>query len=149
MPVLDQANNPRRLVNADDDEGVSLSAYPYSTPLGGVLRWVRSDRLSFPLHGLMVNRYRGESASPLHLGGKNLTCTEIELSMISRSKPLIPNHLRLFLGNGSHPPLRSGPPGDCSPLLRTMATKRWMQSCARSAPHLRAKKGKPYAALIS
>ena len=107
MPILDQANNPRRLVAHDDDSDVSSSAYPYSTLLGGVLRWVRSYRLSFPLHGLMVSRYRGESASPLHLGGKNLTRTGIELSMINRSKSLIPNHLRLFLGNGSHPTLRS------------------------------------------
>ena len=62
----------------------------------------------------MVSRYRGESASPLHLGGKNLTRTEIELSMINRSMPLIPNPLGLFLGNGSHPPFRFGPSGDCA-----------------------------------
>jgi hypothetical protein len=77
---LDQANNPRRLVHLDDDSAVSWCAYPYSTVLGGVARWVRGYRLSFPLHGLMGSRYRGESASLKHQEGKNFTCTEIKLS---------------------------------------------------------------------
>ncbi len=82
MSVLDQANNPRRLVSDNDDSDVSSYSYPYSTALGAVPCWVQSYRLSFPLHGLMVSRYRGESASPLHQGDKNFTCTEIKLSKI-------------------------------------------------------------------
>ena len=76
MSILDQANNPRRLVATDDDSDVSLIAYPYATLLGGIPRWVRSYRLSFPLQELMVSRYPGESASPLHLGDRNFTCTK-------------------------------------------------------------------------
>ena len=70
MPVLGQANNPRRLVLGDDDSVVNSCSYPYSTLLGGIRRWVRRDRLSFSLHRLMVSRYCGESASPLHLGAR-------------------------------------------------------------------------------
>jgi hypothetical protein len=35
---------------------------------------------------LMVSRYRGESASPLHQGDRNFTCTETKLS---KTKPLL------------------------------------------------------------
>ena len=38
MSLLDQANNLRRLVIPDDDSGVSSSAYPCSTLLGGMRR---------------------------------------------------------------------------------------------------------------
>jgi hypothetical protein len=75
VPILDQADNPRRLVAPDDDSDVSLIAYPYATLLDGIPRWVRSYRLSFPLQGLRISRYPGESASPLHLGDRNFTCT--------------------------------------------------------------------------
>ena len=68
MSALDQANNPRRLVLSDDDSVVSLIAYPYPALLDGVLGWVPSYRLSLPLHGLMVSRYRGERASPSIVG---------------------------------------------------------------------------------
>jgi hypothetical protein len=47
---LDQADNPRRLVSHNDDSGVSSSAYPYSTLLGGIRCWVHRDRRSLPLH---------------------------------------------------------------------------------------------------
>ncbi len=76
MSVLDQANNPRRLVSSYDDSDVSLIAYPYAALLDGVPGWVPSYRLSLPLHGLMVSRYRGESASPQHRGDRNCTYTE-------------------------------------------------------------------------
>ena len=50
VSVLDQADNLRRLVLPDDDSNVSSSAYPYSTLLGGIRRWVQRDRHSLPLH---------------------------------------------------------------------------------------------------
>jgi len=50
MSVLDQADNPRRLVAHDDDSVVSSCAYPYATVLGGMLWWVQGDRLLRPLH---------------------------------------------------------------------------------------------------
>jgi hypothetical protein len=57
MSILDQANNPRRLVAHDDDSDVSSCAYPYATVLDGIRWWVQRDRLSCPLHGV-------ESQSP-------------------------------------------------------------------------------------
>jgi len=90
MSVLDPADNPRRLVATDDDSDVSSFSYPYATLLDGIPRWVLRYRLSFPLHGLMVSRYRGESASPLHLRDRNLTCTMFKLSKTSRSSSSIP-----------------------------------------------------------
>jgi hypothetical protein len=60
--ILAQANTPRRPGSPYDDSDVSSSAYPCPTVLGGIRRWSRRDRLSFPLHGLMVSRYRGEGA---------------------------------------------------------------------------------------
>ena len=50
MSILDQADNPRRLVPHHDDSGVSSSAYPCSTPLDGIRCWVHRDRHSLPLH---------------------------------------------------------------------------------------------------
>ena len=50
MSILDQADNPRRLVAHDDDSDVSSCAYPYATVLDGIRWWVQRDRLSFPLH---------------------------------------------------------------------------------------------------
>src|SRR5262245_32117172 len=52
MSILDQADNPRRLVAHDDDSDVSWCAYPYATVLDGIRWWVQRDRLSFPLHGV-------------------------------------------------------------------------------------------------
>src|SRR5262249_16137290 len=100
MSVLDPADNPRRLVATDDDSDVSSFSYPYATLLDGIPRWVRSYRLSFPLHGLMVSRYRGESASPLHLRDRNLTCTRLKLSKTSRSSSSIPDYRSHFGGTG-------------------------------------------------
>jgi hypothetical protein len=42
--------------------GHEFVVYPSSTLLGGIRSWSLRDRLSFPLHGLMVSRYRGEGA---------------------------------------------------------------------------------------
>ena len=80
VSILDPADNPRRLVELDDDSDVSSFSYPSATLLDGIPRWVRSYRLSFPLHGLRISRYRGESASPLHLRDRNFTCTKLKLS---------------------------------------------------------------------
>jgi len=52
VSILDQADNPRRLVAHDDDSDVSSCAYPYATVLDGIRWWVQRDRLSFPLHGV-------------------------------------------------------------------------------------------------
>src|SRR5262252_7361344 len=52
MSILDQADNPRRLVAHDDDSDVSSCAYPYATVLDVIRWWVQRDRLSFPLHGV-------------------------------------------------------------------------------------------------
>ena len=52
MSILDQADDPRRLVAHDDDSDVSSCAYPYATVLDGIRWWVQRDRLSFPLHGV-------------------------------------------------------------------------------------------------
>ena len=52
MSILDQADNPRRLVTHDDDADVSSCAYPYATVLDGMRWWGQRDRLSFPLHGV-------------------------------------------------------------------------------------------------
>ena len=83
VSILDQADNLRRLVVPNDDSRVSSFAYPYSTLLGGIRREILRDRLSFPLHGLRVSRYRGERASPLHRGERNCTSTTSKLSKTS------------------------------------------------------------------
>src|SRR5229473_7592777 len=93
MSVLDQADNLRRLVLPDDDSAVSSSAYPNSTLLGGIRREILRDRLSFPLHGLRVSRYRGERASPLHQGERNYTSTT---SKLSKTSPVSVPHPWLF-----------------------------------------------------
>jgi hypothetical protein len=80
---LDQADNLRRLVVPNDDSSVSSFAYPFSTLLGGMGREILRDRLSFPLHGLRISRYRGERASPLHQGERNYTSTTSKLSKTS------------------------------------------------------------------
>ena len=83
MSILDQADNLRRIAIPNDDSAVNSSAYPCSTLLGGMRREILRDRLSFPLHGLRVSRYRGERASPLHHGERNYTSTTSKLSKTS------------------------------------------------------------------
>ena len=50
VSVLDQADNLCRLVVPNDDSGVSSSACPYATLLGGMRKEILRDRLSLPLH---------------------------------------------------------------------------------------------------
>ena len=50
MSVWTKPLNPRWLVIPNDDSGVSSSAYPFATLLGGIRGWILRDRLSFPLH---------------------------------------------------------------------------------------------------
>ena len=50
VPVLAQANNPRRLVPPHDASAVRACPYPYATVLGGIRWWVPRHRLSRPLH---------------------------------------------------------------------------------------------------
>jgi hypothetical protein len=50
LSLLDQANNPRRLADHNDDSDVSSYAYPYSTVLDGIRGWVPRDRRSLSLH---------------------------------------------------------------------------------------------------
>ena len=52
MSLLDQANDPRRLVAHDDDSVVHSCTYPCATLLGGIPWWIQSDLLSYPLHSL-------------------------------------------------------------------------------------------------
>jgi hypothetical protein len=49
-PFWTKPLNPRWLVVPNDDSGVSSSAYPYATLLGGIRGWILRDRLSLPLH---------------------------------------------------------------------------------------------------
>jgi hypothetical protein len=65
--VLAQATTPRRPVSRYDDSDVSSS-----TLLGGIHQWSWCDRLSLPLHGLMVSRYRGEGAFTFASKGQEL-----------------------------------------------------------------------------
>jgi len=52
LPVLNQANNPRRLVEDYDDSDMSSYACSCSTVLDGIHCWVQCYRLSFPLHSV-------------------------------------------------------------------------------------------------
>jgi hypothetical protein len=56
--ILVQADNPRRPVNIYDGSDVGSCAWPSPTVLGGIPGRIPRDRISAPLHGLMVNRYR-------------------------------------------------------------------------------------------
>jgi hypothetical protein len=60
--ILVQADNPRRPVNIYDGSDAGSYAWPSPTVLGGIPGRIPSDRLSAPLHGLMVSRYRGGRA---------------------------------------------------------------------------------------
>src|SRR5262249_36084245 len=90
MSILDQADNPRRLVAHDDDSDVRSCAYPYATVLDGIRWWVQRDRLSFPLHGVEdQSRPWGPCVTPAS-GERNYTSTGPKLSKTLRSRPLIP-----------------------------------------------------------
>jgi len=106
LSVLDQADNLRRLVLADD--GFIVSSFA----LHAQLRWsgflVRFQVTVFHprFTRLIVSRTSGGSASPLHQRGRNLTCTKPKFSKLS-SPPFLswsPSSILFssFLGNGSH-----------------------------------------------
>jgi len=58
LAFLAQANNPRRLVQRNDDSDVGSCACPYTALLDGMPSRILRDRLFSPLCGLMVSRYR-------------------------------------------------------------------------------------------
>src|SRR5215475_4075446 len=95
MSILDQADNPRRLVAHDDDSDVSSCAYPYATVLDGIRWWVQRDRLSFPLHGVEdQSRPWGPCVTPasggeeLHLYGTQV----IKDLAVSTPRPWLRGH---------------------------------------------------------
>src|SRR3989454_12261381 len=90
ISILDQADNPRRLVTHDDDADVSSCAYPYATVLDGMRWWVSVTAFRSRFTVLRISRDRGDRASPLHLGERNCTSTGPQLSKTLRSRPLIP-----------------------------------------------------------
>src|SRR5262245_17249689 len=51
-----------------------------STLLDGIRSWSLRNRLSFPLYGLRISRYRRECASLRHLKDRNCTYTPVKLS---------------------------------------------------------------------
>jgi len=76
VSVLDQADNPRRLVLRNDGSEVRLCSYPYATALDGIPWWVQSYRLSGPPHrfesqslqwGLCITPASGGEESHLYL----------------------------------------------------------------------------------
>ena len=101
MSILDQADNPRRLVTHDDDSDVSSCAYPYATVLDGIRWWVQRDRLSFPLHGVEdQSRPWGPCVTPAS-GGEELHLYGTQV--IKDLSGLDPSSLASlpFRGNGS------------------------------------------------
>jgi len=57
LAILAQANNPRRLVQPNDDSDMGSCTYPCTALLDGIPSRILSDRLLSPLVGLMVSRY--------------------------------------------------------------------------------------------
>jgi len=57
LAILAQANNPRRLVQPNDDSDVGSCTYPCTALLDGIPSRILSDRLLSPLLGLRVSRY--------------------------------------------------------------------------------------------
>ena len=100
LSVLDQANNPRRLVVHDDGSEVHSCTYPYATVLGGIPWWVQSYSLSGPPHrfdgqsprwGLCITPASGGEESHLYLP------QVIKIYGLDLSSPAT----RPFRGNGS------------------------------------------------
>src|SRR6516162_5795609 len=85
--LLGQADNPRRLV---DDHGGSANScsFPYPTALDGIPGRVPSYHRVGLLQGLMVSRYPGAYASPLHRRGGNYTRTGVKLSQALPVQPI-------------------------------------------------------------
>src|SRR5262249_33081590 len=72
--------NPRRLVDAHDGSDASSYSCPCPAALDGIPGRVPGYRRLGPLQGLMVSRYPGVYASPLHQRGGILTRTGMKLS---------------------------------------------------------------------
>src|SRR5712691_2241494 len=92
LAFLAQANNPRRLVQRNDDSDVGSCACPYTALLVGIPSRTLRDRLFSPLCGLMVSRYRRGDAftstpegQELHLHGDEV----VEDRLISAPYPLL------------------------------------------------------------
>lgn len=119
MSVLDQADNPRRLVTHDDDSGVSSCAYPYATVLGGMSWRVQGDRLLRPLHKIEGQSHSWGVCITSASGGEELHLYSTQV--IKDRSSLDPSSLasRPFRGNGSQ--LR---PVMGSPHLRLL---RWLR----------------------
>src|SRR5437763_5870266 len=101
MSVLDQADNPRRLVSHDDDSAVSSCAYPYATVLGGMPWRVQGDRLLRPLHKIDSQSHSwGVCITPAS-GGEELHLYSTQV--IKDLSSLDPSSLASlpFRGNGS------------------------------------------------
>ena len=103
MPVLGQANNLRRLV-PDDGGCASSCSFPYPTELDGIPGQAPGYHRLGPLQGLMVSRYPGAYASPLHRRGGNRTRTGVKLSraIACAANPRL--DVQPFLANESHAP---------------------------------------------
>jgi len=111
MSILDQADNPRRLVAHDDDSDMSSCAYPYATVLDGIRWWVQRDRLSFPLHGVEdQSRPWGACITPAS-GGEELHLygTQVIKDLIGPCPSSLAH--APFRGNGSQLPPVPGFPG--------------------------------------
>jgi hypothetical protein len=87
--ILVQADNPRRPVNIYDGSDAGSYAWPSPTVLGGIPGRIPSDRLSAPLHGLMVSRYRGGRAVVPAPGRQELRLHESEV--IKEPQPFVAN----------------------------------------------------------
>jgi hypothetical protein len=79
VSLLDQADNLRRLVLSNDDSGVSSSAYPYATLLGGIRREILRDRLSLPLHPFESQSFRWGVCFTPASGGEELHLYNVQV----------------------------------------------------------------------
>jgi len=91
MPILDPADNPRRLVETDGDSDMSSSPTHLQLCSTGFAVGFCVTAFHSRFHGLRISRYRGECASPLHLRDRNFTCTTLKLSNTFRSSSSIPD----------------------------------------------------------
>ena len=101
VSVLDQADNPRRLISHDDDSAVSSYAYPYATVLGGMPWRVQGDRLLRPLHKIESQSHSWGICITPASGGEELHLYSTQV--IKDLSSLDPSSLASlpFRGNGS------------------------------------------------
>jgi len=111
MSVLDQADNPRRLVAHDDDSVVRSCAYPYATVLSGMPWRVQGNRLLRPLHKMESQSRSWGVCITSASGGEELHLYSTQV--IKDLSSLAPSSLASlpFRGNGSQLPPVSGSPG--------------------------------------